>query len=89
MPEKNKLLFIGPFPPPFSGPELSTKQLLESDLRNHFDIIFLNTNVRKDNSKKGTLDFKAFISVFKFNFKLFYNNSFKKAAGSLSFSYAY
>jgi glycosyltransferase involved in cell wall biosynthesis len=75
---KIKLLFIGPFPPPYSGPELSTKQLLESDLKNQFDIIFLNTNVRKDNSKKGKIDFSAFLSVITFNLKLFKRLLFKK-----------
>ncbi len=78
MSKKIRLLFVGPFPPPFSGPELSTKQLLESDLKNHFDIIFLNTNVRKDNSKKGRIDITAFISVFKFNIKLFCNMVLKR-----------
>ena len=68
---KTKILFIGPVPPPYSGPELSTKQLLESDLKNQFDIIFLKTNVRKDNSKKGKIDFIALLSVIKFNLKLF------------------
>ncbi|PWK18009.1 glycosyltransferase family 4 protein [Xanthomarina spongicola] len=68
---KTKVLFIGPLPPPYSGPELSTKQLLESDLKNQFDIIFLNTNVRKDNSKKGKIDLSALLSVLTFNFKLF------------------
>lgn len=71
--KKIKLLFIGPLPPPYSGPELSTKQLLDSELKNHFDIIFLNTNVRKDNTKKGRIDFKALLSVITFNFKLFKN----------------
>jgi glycosyltransferase involved in cell wall biosynthesis len=68
---KTKVLFIGPFPPPYSGPELSTKQLLDSDLKNQFDIIFLNTNVRKDNSKKGKIDLSALVSVVTFNIKLF------------------
>ena len=75
---KTKLLFIGPFPPPYSGPELSSKQLLESDLRNHFNIIFLNTNVRKDNSKKGKVDFRALFSVITFNLKLFKRLLFKR-----------
>jgi len=68
---KTKVLFIGPLPPPYSGPELSTKQLLESDLKDYFEIIFLNTNVRKDNSKKGRIDFNALLSVITFNLKLF------------------
>lgn len=75
---KTKVLFIGPLPPPYSGPELSTKQLLESDLKSYFDIIFLNTNVRKDNSKKGTIDFSAFLSVITFNLKLFKRLLFNK-----------
>ena len=40
---KTKILFIGPVPPPkvkVSNNELSTKQLLESYLKNQFDIIF-------------------------------------------------
>jgi glycosyltransferase involved in cell wall biosynthesis len=69
--KKTKVLFIGPLPPPYSGPELSTKQLLGSDLKSYYDIIFLNTNVRKDNSKKGKIDFNAFLSVITFNLKLF------------------
>jgi len=68
---KTKILFIGPLPPPYSGPELSTKQLLDSDLKTYFDIVFLNTNVRKDNSKKGKIDLSALLSVLTFNLKLF------------------
>ncbi|MFT6127345.1 MAG: glycosyltransferase involved in cell wall biosynthesis [Polaribacter sp.] len=68
---KTKVLFIGPLPPPYSGPELSTKQLLESELKNYYNITFLNTNVRKDNSKKGKIDFSALLSVLTFNLKLF------------------
>jgi len=76
--KKTKVLFIGPLPPPYSGPELSTKQLLESDLKSYFDIIFLNTNVRKDNSKKGSIDFSALLSVITFNLKLFKRLLFKR-----------
>lgn len=76
--KKTKVLFVGPLPPPYSGPELSTKQLLESDLKDHFNIIFQNTNVRKDNSKKGTIDLSALLSVFTFNFNLFKILLFKR-----------
>lgn len=68
---KIKILFIGPLPPPYSGPELSTKQLLESDLKEYFNISFLNTNVRKDNSSKGKIDFISLFSVITFNLRLF------------------
>ena len=57
MDKKPKILFIGPTPPPYSGPELSMQQFLESKtLNTAFDIYFLKTNFRKDNTKKGKLD---------------------------------
>lgn len=68
--KKKKILFIGPLPPPYSGPELSTKQLLNSPLVDKFNLIFINTNIRKDNVKKGKVDFTAIIAVVKFNFTL-------------------
>lgn len=69
--KKKKILFIGPLPPPYSGPELSTQQLLNSPLVDVFDVIFINTNVRKDNVKKGKADLTALLAVVKFNFILF------------------
>ena len=52
----DKVLFIGPYPPPYAGPEISMKYLLESPLSQRFDVSFLNTNVRKSNAKKGNID---------------------------------
>jgi glycosyltransferase involved in cell wall biosynthesis len=51
-----KLLVIGPYPPPYSGPELGTKLLLDSDVSRVFRVRFLNTNVRRDNAAKGRVD---------------------------------
>ena len=65
--KKKKILFIGPLPPPYSGPELSTQQLLNSPLVDLFNVIFINTNVRKDNVKKGKIDATALLAVVKFN----------------------
>lgn len=53
---KPKALFIGPYPPPYSGPETAMKTFLESDLTDRFDIAFLNTNVRTSNEQKGKID---------------------------------
>lgn len=75
---KTKVLIIGPYPPPYSGPELSTKQLLESQLRTIFHLDFLNTNVRKDNVGKGKIDHKALIAVLRFNIKIIFTFLFKK-----------
>ncbi|WP_412560018.1 glycosyltransferase family 4 protein [Winogradskyella sp. MIT101101] len=79
--KKPKILFIGPTPPPYSGPELSMQQFLESELLNEaFDITFLKTNFRTDNTKKGKLDFSMFTNFFIYFTKLLRHLSFKRPA---------
>lgn len=69
--KKPKILFIGPTPPPYSGPELSMQQFLESETLNEaFDIKFLKTNFRSDNTKKGKLDLSMLSNFFIFFSKL-------------------
>lgn len=69
--KKPKILFIGPTPPPYSGPELSMQQFLESETLNQtFDIKFLKTNFRSDNTKKGKLDISMLTNFFVFFSKL-------------------
>nr|WP_321231925.1 glycosyltransferase family 4 protein [uncultured Psychroserpens sp.] len=69
--KKAKILFIGPTPPPYSGPELSMQQFLESEtLNDAFEIKFLKTNFRSDNTKKGKLDISMFTNFFLFFSKL-------------------
>jgi len=69
--KKPKVVFIGPIPPPYSGPELSMQQFLESEILNEtFDLVFLKTNFRTDNTKKGKLDFSMFYNFFIFFAKL-------------------
>jgi glycosyltransferase involved in cell wall biosynthesis len=53
---RSKVLIIGPYPPPYSGPELGTKLLLDSEVPRTFSVRFLNTNVRKSNTDKGKVD---------------------------------
>lgn len=69
--KKPKILFVGPTPPPYSGPELSMQQFLESEALNEaFDIKFLKTNFRSDNTKKGKLDLSMLSNFFVFFSKL-------------------
>ncbi|MDY2587079.1 glycosyltransferase family 4 protein [Winogradskyella aquimaris] len=79
--KKPKILFVGPTPPPYSGPELSMQQFLESDSLNEaFDIKFLKTNFRKDNTKKGKLDLSMlgnFFSYFSRLLRLLFAHRFK------------
>lgn len=67
---KRKVLFIGPSPPPYSGPELGMQQFLESSLQEEFDISFLKTNFRKTNVDKGVVDRQMFFAFFKFVYQL-------------------
>ena len=65
-----KVLFVGPYPPPYSGPELSMQLFLRSDiLKRSFNILFLQTNFRRDNVKKGKFGISMMYNFFKFFFK--------------------
>jgi len=68
--KKVKILFVGPYPPPYSGPEAAMKTLLESDLSKRYEIRFLKTNVRSSNEHKGRLDLHLVIAFFSFVIRL-------------------
>jgi len=72
VPDKKEVLFIGPYPPPYAGPEMGMKLFLDSSLKDEFQISFLNTNVRKSNAAKGRFDFTAFLAFFRFVLLLLY-----------------
>lgn len=64
---KRKVLFVGPVPPPFSGPELSMQQLLASSILNdQFAISFVKTNFRKNNKNKAKIDLYLLAGFFDF-----------------------
>ena len=69
---KPKALFIGPYPPPYSGPELGMKLFLESSLKDSFDLIFLRTNFRSDNVNKARFDHHMVLAFFRFFSRLIY-----------------
>ncbi len=50
---KRRVLVVGPYPPPYSGPEMAIKAILESPIQQRFDLRHLSTNVRKTNQAKG------------------------------------
>jgi glycosyltransferase involved in cell wall biosynthesis len=70
MVKKNKILFVGPLPPPYAGPEISAKMFTECGINDHFIVEILNTNFRKSNSEKGKIDLQIFIAFFKLTWNL-------------------
>jgi glycosyltransferase involved in cell wall biosynthesis len=67
---KERVLFIGPCPPPYSGPEISMELFLNSSLKEKYDIVFLKTNFRKDNVNKGRLDIRMASEFFRYMSRL-------------------
>lgn len=65
--KRYRVLFIGPVPPPFSGPEMGMKLFLESDvLQRRYVIRHQPTNVRKSNKNKGRMDLTMATAFFRF-----------------------
>lgn len=70
--KKRGIVIIGPLPPPYSGPEINTKNILESAiLRERFDLFHLNTQKHSSNSDKGTVSLRNYLLEIKHAFQLF------------------
>jgi len=78
IPKKKRVLFVGPYPPPYAGPEMAMKTLLESSLKDKFLISFFNTNVRSSNAEKGKFDLILIKAFFLFIFRLLFIIATKK-----------
>lgn len=70
MVSKEKVLVIGPLPPPYSGPEAAMEILMNSSFCEAFTVFHLNTNFRNSNAERGRADSAAFLSTFAFFIKL-------------------
>ena len=55
--EKPQLIFLGKLPPPFIGPSLACQMILNSKLKDEFNLIHLNTSDHRDISTLGKIDF--------------------------------
>lgn len=54
---RNKVLLIGPTPPPYAGMEVITQTLLESEISKLFRMLHLDISDRRSSDNKGRLDF--------------------------------
>ena len=62
---KRKILFVAPYPPPYSGPETSAKLFMESKIHDFYEVNLFDTNFRKSNADKGKLGISAILIFFK------------------------
>lgn len=54
---KPRVLFLGAVPPPYMGPTLATEVILNSRLRERFDLIHLDTSDHREIDTLGAIDF--------------------------------
>ena len=70
--KKKRILFVAPYPPPFSGPETSAKMFMASDITKRHEVSLFNTNFRKSNADKGKVNLNIVIIYFRFIFGLIF-----------------
>lgn len=63
--KKTGIIIIGKIPPPFFGPAVATKIILESSLKNDFDLKHLDTRINKGIDTMGKFQFKKIFLLFK------------------------
>jgi glycosyltransferase involved in cell wall biosynthesis len=68
--EKKKIIFFGKLPPPYIGPALATRILLNSRLNDVFELIHMDMSDHRDINTLGKLDITNFYLAFKQYFTL-------------------
>lgn len=68
----HKILFLGKLPPPYIGPAIACQIIINSNLKDEFRIIHLNTSDHRDINTLAKFDFTNFYLAFKHYFLLFY-----------------
>jgi len=63
--KKSRIIFLGPLPPPYMGPSIATEIILNSELKNDFDLIHLDTSDHRDLTTLGAIDFWNIYLAFK------------------------
>ena len=67
---KQRILLLGKLPPPYMGPAIATKIILESDLCKRYDVSFLNTKANDSISTLGKWSFGKILKNFSLYFEL-------------------
>ena len=53
-----QIIFLGPVPPPYMGPSVATQVILNSKLKDEFELIHLDTSDHRDLNTLGAIDFR-------------------------------
>lgn len=75
-----RILILGKLPPPYMGPSVATKILLNSSLRNHFELLHVDTKANKTLSELGTWSFKKIFKNISIYCKTFFACLLKRPA---------
>lgn len=67
---KKSILFFGKIPPPYIGPAVATKKILNSRLSEYFEIIHFDISHQKNFNQLGKLGLSNFIYPFIFYYRL-------------------
>ena len=68
--KRKKILLLGKLPPPYIGPAVATQIILNSNLKDEFELIHLDTSDHRDINTLGKWDFTNFYLAFKQYFNL-------------------
>lgn len=67
--QKFSVLILGKLPPPYMGPAIATRIILDSSLKNHFNLLHINTQANTDLTGIGRWSFSKLFR----NFKIYFN----------------
>jgi glycosyltransferase involved in cell wall biosynthesis len=68
---KKGIIIVGKIPPPFFGPAVATKIILDSNLSNDFDLKHVDTRMNRDISTMGKFSVNKFFLLFRIYFQYF------------------
>ena len=68
--ERKKIIFFGKLPPPYIGPAVATRIILNSKLKDEFELIHLDLSDHRGINTLGNFDFTNFYLAFKQYFNL-------------------
>ena len=67
---RERVLFLGPLPPPFMGPTVATDIILSSKLAEEFDLEHVDTSDHRELTRLAALDFTNFRLAFQHYLRL-------------------